>query len=138
MVCRYYRIATVIAYKVATGGTGPSLLVNNGNEPIDVSKVHYYNSFSLNKEIQLYLTSPGLMKEHRSPHESSTWDPHMDACHLHHQLRTLQSTSTISSGHRTPEYRHRARTSCPSTLTFAAYTWVHYYKMPLWRWGVRF
>jgi hypothetical protein len=106
MTCRYYRIATVVAYKVATGGTGPSLLVNNGNEPVDVSKVHYYNSFSLNKEIQLYLTSPGLMTEHRSPHESSTWDPHMDARHLHHQLQPPHTGVPSPRAHLMPNCPH--------------------------------
>jgi hypothetical protein len=42
--------------------------------------------------------------EHHSPHESSTWGPHMHARRLHHRLWPSQSTSTVSSDHSTSEH----------------------------------
>jgi hypothetical protein len=63
------------------------------------------------------------MTEHPRPHDSSMWGPHMHACRLYHRLRLPQSTSTISSDHRTPEHRlPHARTISPITIATVACT----------------
>jgi hypothetical protein len=62
------------------------------------------------------------MTDHHRSHESLTWGPHMHACWLYHWLQPSQSTSTISSGHRSTIAR--ARTACPTTLASAACKWA--------------
>jgi tRNA A37 threonylcarbamoyladenosine synthetase subunit TsaC/SUA5/YrdC len=111
---------------VATDTTGPSLLGHNSNESVDVSKICHYNSFSLNKEIQLHITSPhqvwwrSITAPTRAQHEAHT---------------CMHAASTIGSSHHSPHppsalvTAHqstvaRAHTPCPTTLVSATCTWV--------------
>jgi hypothetical protein len=132
MHCSNGRNPTVVMGKCPMA-TIPSLLCHSSNGLVDINEAHCYNIFSLNTEMQLHLTSPGLTTDHHGLHESSTWGPHKHARHLYHRLRSTQSTYTISSSHRTTEHcrqrthrlpNHPRVTTYPTTLASVACTRV--------------
>jgi hypothetical protein len=113
-------ISSLLWFHSSDGGSVPLLLCHSSNRPADVSRARYYNRF-LNKKYNLL----DLIMEHPCPTDYSMWGPHMHARRLHHRIRPPQSTSTISSGHRTLEHRHPP--ACTASLITAIETvaWTH-------------
>jgi hypothetical protein len=98
LLSRRYR-----GFTVAMGRPRTSLLYHSSNGSADVSKVNCYNIFSLNKEIELYLTR----SDDGTP--GPAWELDMGPTHactpsLPSALANVVHLHTISSSHRTTEH----------------------------------